>query len=170
MKKKKKEEEAIQITSTDFHRGNCRNFSFSTNIWVYDLRWLDRVFSEATPPKCEHFDLCCYKSLSITTKLIIKPDGYCPPKKPHRSTLLTRYGLYDKHWRSLVLSLTSTTMHVTLAIASVHPSIRDFTQKRLLFSFSVAFPFVVEWYGVTILHTKVETIIEDLLQVTMLRR
>lgn len=80
--KKKKEEEAIQITSTDFHRGNCRNFSFSTNIWVYDLRWLDRVFSEATPPKCEHFDLCCYKSLSITTKLIIKPDGYCPWKTP----------------------------------------------------------------------------------------
>ena len=30
--KKKKKEEAIQITSRDFQRGNCRNFSFSTNI------------------------------------------------------------------------------------------------------------------------------------------
>ena len=31
-KKKKKEEEALQIMSRDFQRGNCRNFSFSTNI------------------------------------------------------------------------------------------------------------------------------------------
>lgn len=60
-------------------RGELQEFFiFHEYMSQYDLRCLDRVFSEATPSKCEHFDLCCYKSLSITTKLIIKPGGYCP--------------------------------------------------------------------------------------------